>query len=177
MFLQDCGITEQLRLAETSGSTWSNPCFKQGHPELGAQSHVHVASEDLQAENSTVSLGNLCQCTIPVHQCTDIQMEHIMPTASCPDTRNHRKDPGSALIAPSFQVFIDDEIPPSLLSFRLVLFCRAAFQMCGLQHLPVLGLFLPRYRISHFSSLNFMSFLSISPSLLTVKVCKDLVQR
>jgi len=46
----------------------AQPLLKQDHPELGVQSHVQVASSDLQAGNSTVSMGNPYQCTIRIAQ-------------------------------------------------------------------------------------------------------------
>jgi len=50
-------------MAEVGRNLWVHllqPLLKQEHPQKGAQNHIQVDFEDLQVEDSTTSLDNLC---------------------------------------------------------------------------------------------------------------------
>lgn len=48
-------------MAEAGSVPWVHlpqPLLQQGHPQHGAQAHIHMASGDLKGEHPTASLGN-----------------------------------------------------------------------------------------------------------------------
>lgn len=62
-----CHITEELRLAGTSGSMWFNPCSSsdtQSRVPRLFRRVLQIPKEDLQILSSTIILGNLCQCSV-----------------------------------------------------------------------------------------------------------------
>lgn len=77
--------------------------LKQGHPVQVFWNHIQACFGDLHGGDSTVSLVNLCYCSITytIQKCFLMFRCHLLCSsltiASCPVNGHHWKDPGSSL--------------------------------------------------------------------------------
>jgi len=79
----------------------------EGRPKQGALPRVQVASEGLQGDPTASGYLCLCSSTCTAQQffsCSEgLPVFHFVPSASCPSTGHHWKEPGSNPAAPSFK--------------------------------------------------------------------------